>query len=182
MYRWCRWCVGVSEKIHVELDFQLASAVQSILVGQDVVVACLNIIAVFGWLGVYIVLVPFPAKIFLAIGPQHPKGSIANGNNTMFLSKSSWIIFSPKIVYPSEECGLSCCTNFFFSKFCKCRLAAAKREEIALSENWKEELCAQSWAIVMSVPMVVTGHVVCDVSSCGSGSKEISKGCALLSD
>jgi hypothetical protein len=73
------------------VGFPVASAVQSIPVGQGVVVACLSIVAAFGQLAgnVHIVLVPFPVKNVLAIGPQRPKGSIANGNYTMFLSKSS---------------------------------------------------------------------------------------------
>ena len=34
------------------------------------------------------------------------------------------------------------------------------------------------WAIVISAPIVEKGHEGCELSICGSGSKEMSNGCA----
>ncbi len=73
------------------------------------------------------------------IGPHHPNGSIAKCTATMFLLMSSWMMLSLLMMCPSEECGLSCCKNFFLSKLCRCRLAEADKVETTLLKNWKEE-------------------------------------------
>ena len=56
--------------------------------------------------------------------------------------------------------------------------ALAERREIASAVSSIEGAFEEMWAIVMSAPIVENGHEGCEFSICGSGSKDISKGCA----
>jgi hypothetical protein len=72
---------------------------------------------------------------------------------------------------------------FLHSNFWRCLSAVAVSEEITLSRRSNEEAVGGLCAMVMSAPIVVYGQGVWILSVVvGSGSKDISKGCAVMSE
>jgi hypothetical protein len=116
------------------------------------------------------------------MGPHLSCGSIAKSKSTILALIKSPMTTSLSIMVASLPCLLPC---FFFLclNFWRYLLAVAVREEIALSRRSNKEAVGGLWAMVMSAPIVVYGQGVWMLSVVvGSGSKDISKGCAVMSE
>ena len=91
---------------------------------------------------------------------------------------------SPNIVSAeSSFLFLSSRLNFFRSNVCRCASARADMDVNTSAERFKlEGIFERLLPIVMSAPIVVYGHRMLLVTEVdGSGSKQISKGCADIS-
>ena len=119
---------------------------------------------------------------WLRIGPKRPCGSTAKGISIMFWRRRSPMTESPVIFDDGSELLILLLRMYFFlSNFWRCLSAMAVTEEIAVSKDSKVEAFALC-AMVMSIPMVEYGQAVWISSDIvGSGSKDISKGCAEIS-
>jgi hypothetical protein len=116
------------------------------------------------------------------MGPHLPCGSITKGKSTILALINSPMTTSPTIMLASLSCILPL-IYFLRLNFWRCLLAVAVSEEITLSRRSNEEAVGRLCAMVMSAPIVVYGQGVWILSVVvGSGSKDISKGCAVMSE
>ncbi len=116
------------------------------------------------------------------MGPHLPCGSIAKGKSTILALVNSPMKTSPSIMLVLLS-RLLPRMYFLCSNFWRCLLAVVVSEEITLSRRSNKEAVGGLCAMVMSAPIVVYGQGVWILSVVvGSGSKDISKGCAVMSE
>ncbi len=116
------------------------------------------------------------------MGPHLPCGSIAKGKSTILALINSHMTTSPSIMLASLS-RLLPRMYILRSNFWRCLSAVAVSEEITLSRRSNEEAVGRLCAMVMYAPIVVYGQGVWILSVVvGSGSKDISNGCAVMSE
>jgi hypothetical protein len=116
------------------------------------------------------------------MGPHLPCGSNAKGMSTILALINLPMTTSPSMMLASLSC-LLLHMYFLCSNFWRCLLAVAVSEEITLSRRSNKEAVGRLCAMVMSAPNVVYGQGVWILSVVvGSGPKDISKGCAVMSE
>ncbi len=116
------------------------------------------------------------------MGPHLPCGSITKGKSTILASINSPMAMSPSIMLASLSCLLQR-MHFLRSNFERCLSAVTVSEEITLSRRSNKEAVGGLCAMVLSAPIVVYGQGLWILSVViGSGSKDVSNGCAVMSE
>ena len=116
------------------------------------------------------------------MGHHLPCGSIAKGKSTILDLINSPMTMSPSIMLASLS-GLLPHVYFLGSNFWRCLSVMAVGDEITLSRRSNKESVGRLCAMVMSALIVVYGQGVLILSVVvGSGSKDISKGCEVMSE
>jgi hypothetical protein len=116
------------------------------------------------------------------MGPHLLCGSIAKGKSTILVLINSPMTTSPLIMLALLSCLLQC-MYFLHSNFWRCLSAVVVSEEITLSRRSNKGAVGGLCVMVMSAPIVVYGQGVWILSVVvGSGSKDVLKGCAVMSE
>jgi hypothetical protein len=116
------------------------------------------------------------------MGPHLPCGSILKGKSTMLALINAPMTMSPSIMLASLS-GLLPHVYFLGLNFWRCLSVVAVGDKITLSRRSNKEAVGRLCAMVMSALIVVYGQGVWTLSMVvGSGSKDTSKGCAVISD